>query len=96
MGIISGAAVSEVALALSLARPMVHSQEVLKYYCCDISSVVRPFNAKEILALLPSPVQLVKAELKWKRQGKVSARSYADDRNNSCTWISGRRTAASC
>jgi hypothetical protein len=39
---------------------------------------------------------VVKAELKWKRQDKVSARSYADDRNNSCTWISGRRTAASC
>ena len=60
-----GAAVSEVALAESLigARAVASkangpfSGRVLQYYCCDISSVVRPFNAKEILALLPSPAQ---------------------------------------
>jgi hypothetical protein len=98
-----GAAVSEVALAESLidARavasqangPFSGSTEVLllRYFLRGTSIQCEGNSGPLVFACA-----VVKAELKWKRQDKVSARSYADDRNNSCTWISGRRTAASC
>ena len=102
MGIISGAAVSDVALAESLigARAVASKADgpflrkstevlLLRYFLRGTS-----IQCEGNSGPLAFACAVVKAELKWKRQNNVSARSYADELNSSCTWSSGKRTAA--